>query len=60
MIDDVIKVKGRNYTFENGESIYYYVGDIFKRNYNFFYEDYYKQYEKELINEMNGNSIKKK
>ena len=37
MIDDVIAIKGRNFTFENGESIHYYVGDIFKRNYKFFY-----------------------
>ena len=49
VIDHTIAMKGRNYTFENGQSIYYFVGDAFKRNYNLLYDEYYRVYEKELM-----------
>jgi hypothetical protein len=38
MIDEFIILKGKNYTFDNGNSIYYFVGDVFKRNYDLLYE----------------------
>jgi hypothetical protein len=38
MIEEIIKNKGRFYQFEGNVSIYYFVGDIFKRNYNLLYE----------------------
>ena len=37
MVDQIIREKGRNFQYE-GNSVYYIVGDIIKRNYNFLYE----------------------
>lgn len=47
MIEDVIRAKGRGYAFENGQSVYYFVGDVFKRNYAMLYGECYEGYRKE-------------
>ena len=37
MVDQIIRTKGRHFQYD-GNSVYYLVGDIIKRNYNFLFD----------------------
>ena len=43
MVDQIIRTKGRQFQHE-GNSVYYLVGDIVKRNYNFLYDLHIQSY----------------
>lgn len=43
MVDQIVRAKGRQFQHE-GNSVYYLVGDIIKRNYNFLYDLHMKCY----------------